>query len=601
MPRCHLPLVAIALGALSWACEEGPPPAEPIPSQMADPAAEPPTPHTPPIADDDPPAPDDPAPPSDEPEPPPVDRNDSPAFVAQPPVMARLTADQHRATLVDLFGEGLPATPVEPDTNPHLYYGIGAATTEVSAGGVEQYADVAFSIAAAVFAEPGRRARILSCAPQAADDDCVRRFIREAGRRILRRPLDPDEQDRWLTVAAATAEGDPLRGVETVLAGWLQSPSFLYRVERGEPSPTADDPGRLRYTDYEMATRLAYLLTNSTPDAELLDAAERGELVEASGLEAQTRRLLGLPRAREAVQDFFAQYLDLPRLARVQRDPAAYPGFDAHLLWAMETEVRLLVDDLVFRRGADIRELLSAPRGYVNRGLATLYGIEAPGATGAVFVPVDFGPETPRAGVLGLAAFLTMNAHPTETSPTLRGKYVRERVLCQTVPPPPDDIDLNLAPGEDDPPTLRERLEQHREDPACRSCHRFIDPPGFLFEHFDSIGRHREAVDGFPVDASGDLDGAALDDSVDLATLLRDDPRVARCIARQLYRYANNRLDTIDERAVIDELQSAMETDDYAFDRLVVALVQSRGFRTLAPPDESEAPPADATPEGGER
>lgn len=585
---------ALALSLLS-ACEEGPPPDRPPgPATPADPqvpaddpmSPEPmsPEPVTPePTAPDPTPDPEGPAP------------SDAPAFVPAPPVMPRLTARQYRNTLSDLFGPGLPATPVEPDTNPYLFDGIGAATTEVSAGGVEQYADAAFTVAAAALAEPGRRARILDCAPAAADDDCVRRFIRETGRRILRRPLTAAEQDRWLTVAAATAGGEPLRGVETVLAGLLQSPSFLYRVERGEPDPAADGPDRLRYTAYEMAGRLAFLLTNSAPDDALLDAAERGDLLDGPSLIAQTERLLTLPRARDAVQDFFAQYLDLPRLSRVQRDPALYPGFDEALLWAMETEVRLLVDDLVFRRRADIRELFGAPRGYVNRELAALYGVEAPGATGSTFVPVEFGPETPRAGVLGLAAFLTMNAHPTETSPTLRGKYVRERVLCQSVPPPPGDIDLDLEPGEDDPPTLRERLERHREDPACAGCHRFIDPPGFLFEHFDSIGRHRWAVDGIEVDASGELDGTPLADGTDLAALLRDDPRVARCIAKQLYRYANNRLDTIDERSVIDTLEAEMADGRYAFDRLVRALVLSRGFRTLAPPDET----ADAPDPGG--
>lgn len=575
MPRTPALLIAVVLGASGLACEEGPPPA--VSGLPDDPRVEPPS----PPAEEAPPSEETPTEPEPEPEPRPEPA--APDFVPAPPVMARLTATQYRNTLADLFGPGLPATPVEPDTNPHLYYGIGAATTEVSAGGVEQYADAAFAVARAVFAEPERRARALSCAPGAADDDCVRGFIRETGRRVLRRPLTPAEQDRWLTVAAATAEGDPLRGAETVLAGLLQSPSFLYRAERGEPAPTADDPDRRRYTAYEMAVRLSFLITDSTPDDALLDAAERGELLDAAGLAAHAERLLATPRARQAVQSFFAQYLDLPRLARVQRDPAQYPGFDGRLLWAMETEIKLLVDDLVFRRGADIRELFSAPRAYVNTDLAALYGVDAPGATGSTFVPVELGPETPRAGILGLAAFLTMNAHPSETSPTLRGKYVRERVLCQPVPPPPDDIDLDLSPGQDDPPTLRERLEQHREDPACASCHRFIDPPGFLFEHFDSIGRHRWAVDGFDIDATGELDGTPLDDSVGLATLLRDDPRVGRCIARQLYRYANNRLDTIDERAIIDELQAAMQADHYAFDTLLIALVQSRGFRTLSP------------------
>ncbi|MCA9539623.1 MAG: DUF1592 domain-containing protein [Myxococcales bacterium] len=508
-------------------------------------------------------------------------------FVPAPPVMARLTARQHRNTLEDLFGPGLPATPVEADTNPFLFHSIGAATTDVSAGGVEQYAAAAFAVAAAVFHDPERLARVLLCRPIAAADACTRDFIETMGRRVFRRPLAEEEVERWLGVARATGVGDALFGAENALAGLLQSPSFLYRVETGEPAPAPDDLDRRRYTPYEMASRLAFLLTDSAPDEALLDAAERGELLDPTTLAAQADRLLALPRARDAVQDFFAQYLHLPRLAPVQRDPAVYPGFDAQLLWAMETEVRLLVDDLVFRRHGDLRGLFSAPRAYVNRDLAALYGVDVPEATPTAFVPITFGPEVPRAGVLGLGAFLTMNAHPTETSPTLRGKYVRERVLCQTVPPPPGDVDLDLTPTEDDPPTLRERLEQHRSSPACAGCHAFIDPPGFLFEHFDSIGRYRTEVDGFPVDATGDFDGTPLHDSVDLAAMLRHDARVGRCIAQQLYRHATSRLDTLDEQAVIDELADSMAEEGYTFDGLMRALVLSEGFRTLSPPDET--------------
>jgi hypothetical protein len=201
--------------------------------------------------------------------------------------------------------------------------------------------------------------------------------------------------------------------------------------------PTPEDANRHRYTGYEMASRLAFFLTNSGPDDVLLDRAESGRLIEVDQIAEQAWRLLESPRARTAAQSFFAQYLDLGRLAHVDRDPAVYPGFGPALLGAMETEVRLMVDDIVFRRQGDIRDLFSAPKGYVNSALAALYEIEAPGAGEYIFVPVEFGPESHRAGILTLAAFLTMNAHASETSPTLRGKYIRERILCQTVPAPP--------------------------------------------------------------------------------------------------------------------------------------------------------------------
>lgn len=510
------------------------------------------------------------------PEPPP------PPYIPAPPVMARLTETQYRNTLEDLFGPDLPTPAVEPDQNPHLFYSIGATTTDISARGVEQYTDAAFAIARAVIRDPARLldTGAIDCLPDAADDPCARAAIETLGRRLLRRPLDPPEVERWIQVVRA---GDtPLDGLELALAGLLQSTGFLYRPEAGEPDPAA--PERRRYTSLEMASRLAFLLTDAAPDDALLAAGERGDLVTDAGLAAQTDRLLTTPRARAATREFFAQYLDLARLPRVERDPARYPGYSPRLLAAMETELRLLVDDVVFRRRGDIRTLFSAPRGYVNSDLAALYAVDAPGATPTAFVPVTFAPDGPRAGLLTLAAFLTMNAHPTETSPTLRGKYVRERVLCQTVPPPPDDIDLNLDPDQDAPATLRERLEQHRTNPACRSCHEFVDPPGYLFEHFDSVGRYREQADGHPIDATGELDETPLADARALADLLADDPRVGRCVAQQYYRYANGRLDEPGEAVALDQIEARMAAGGYRFDALVHALVQSEGFRTLAQP-----------------
>ena len=511
-----------------------------------------------------------------------MEREPPPPFEPAAAVMPRLTATQYRNTLDDLFGEGLPRTPVEADTNPYLFYSIGATQTEVSARGVEQYAEAAFIVAEAVFASIERRNRVLGCIPRALGSECLEAFVRETGRRIFRAPLTEAEVELWIAVARETGDGDLVLGAETVLAGMLQSPRFLYRLEVGEPAPG----GGHRYTSWEMAGRLAFLLTNAAPDETLLDAAADGELLDDASLEAHAQRLLDGPRARAAVQDFFAQYLDLERLSDVERDAERYPGYTPRLVRAMETELRLLVDEAVFRRGGDVRRLFSARRGYVNSDLAALYGVEAPGATATAFVPVEFPAEVPRAGVLTLGAFLTMNAHPTETSPTLRGKYVRERVLCMEVPPPPGDIDLNLERDQTDARTLRERLEEHRENPACAACHAFIDPPGFLFEHYDSVGRYRDSVDGYEVDSSGDLDGAPLADALDLAGVLADDERLGWCLTRQLYRYANGRLNERGEEAALRDLEQVFAEAGYDFRALLVALVLSEGFRTLAAPEE---------------
>ena len=193
--------------------------------------------------------------------------------------------------------------------------------------------------------------------------------------------------------------------------------------------------------------------------------------------------------------------------------------------------------------------------------------------------------DGPRAGILTSSAFLTMNAHATETSPTLRGKYVRERVLCETVPGPPGDVDTNIPEPDGEAHTLRERLEQHRADPICAGCHAFIDPPGFLFEHFDSIGAYRDLDNGYAIDASGELDGIPLSDARDLAAVLAEDKRVARCMVTQLYRHTNGRLELPHERPGLSVIVGAFAASGYNYRALLLAFVTSEAFRTVAHPE----------------
>lgn len=529
-----------------------------------------------PLDDADPTTPIDPAQPADPGEP----TEPEPAVVAPTP-MARLTATQLRNTVLDLLGGPLPDAPLPADTNPYLFFSIGAASTSVAESDVQRLEEAADAFAGRVFDDPTRRLDLLGCAPAQPGDGCVAAFIAAFGQRALRRPLTNDEQARWLAVSVDLADGDPWVGARMVVSGLLQSPHLLYRVELGEPDPA--DPALSRLTAWELASRLSYLLWNTTPDDALLTAAASGELHTRAGLAAQVDRLLLDPRARLAVQDFFAQYLDLGRLDRVTRDAAAYPQFSPSLVRAMRTEVELVVDDLVFRRDTDVRKLFSLERTYVNDALAALYGLDAPGATEVTFVPATLPDDGPRAGLLTLGAFLTMNAHEVETSPTLRGKYVRERVLCATVPAPPDDVDLELPERSDGAGlTLRERLEAHRVNPNCAGCHAFIDPPGYLFEHFDAIGGYRTLDAGQPIDSSGELDGTPLADAKALAGVLADHPQVGRCMVKQLHRHAHGRLDTPAEWVLLDELHTQFADSGFRFTALLRAVVLHPTFRQLA-------------------
>jgi hypothetical protein len=508
----------------------------------------------------------------------PVDRP-PPPFSPGPSVLPRLTAVQYENVVRDLFGAPVPEVVLEADQNPHLFYNIGASTTTLSGHGTSNYVDAADAITLSLFDGGPRQSALLGCVPESASDACIRGFVAATGRRVFRRPLTSEERARWESVAEQTADGDPIRGARLALFGMLQSPHFLYRTGAGEPDP--ENPSRRRYTSIEMATRLSFLFWNTTPDEALLAAAERGELVDDADLFEHAMRLAEDPKARGAVQDFFSQYLDLGRLAGVERDPASYPEWSQTMAKSMETELRLLVDDLVFRRDGDMRELFSTRRTFVNTELAVLYGVDAPGASPIAFVPVELPQSGPRAGILSLGAFLTMNAHDSETSPTLRGKYVRERVLCEVVPAPPDDVNLDLTPDGGDARTLRERLEEHRANPECASCHSFIDPPGFLFERFDSIGRFRTEVEGEPLDTTGELDGVPLADARGLADALADDARVPSCVVRQLYRHASGRLELASEEAALVALDEAFADSGYRFRDLMVALAMSEGFRTV--------------------
>jgi hypothetical protein len=501
-------------------------------------------------------------------------------------VLPRLTSLQFQSSLHDLLSPGVPLTPTEPDTNPYLFYSIGATSTTLSELGVQQYEEAADAVTGYVFNDPLRRAALVGCQPATPGDACVTEFLQRFGRRALRRPLTATELQRWIKVATDLAQPDAWEGVRLAVAGLLQSPYFLYRVELGEPD--LGKPGTRRLDGYETASRLSFLLWNTTPDDELLDAAARGDFDSAAGTSAQVARLLDDKRATASIRQFFAQFLDLGRLDGVTRSAASYPLYSDGIVEAMRTEVELIVDDIVANH-RDARSIFSTRRTFVNSQLATLYGVEAKGADQFTFVPVQLDPKGPRRGILTLGAFLTMNAHETETSPTARGKYIRERVLCQTVHPPPPNVNTTLAPAPDGKPlTVRERLEEHRKNPACKSCHTFMDPPGFLFEHFDSLGVYRTSLPGdIPVDSSGDLDGEPLEDALGLTTMLEDDERVGDCMVKQLYRYAHGRLETKGEALALADLDARFVGANYDFRQLIIELVTHESFRTVAEPKES--------------
>jgi hypothetical protein len=420
----------------------------------------------------------------------------------------------------------------------------------------------------------------VGCDPAAITDEaCARSFLQGFGRRAFRRPLDDEELGRYVSLAedAATTLGDFHAGLEFAVAALLQSPNFLFRVEVGEPDPS--DSSRLRYTGYEMASRLSFLFWNTTPDDVLLDAAEAGELVTTAGLVGQVARLLDDPRTRAAMSNFHAERLGIEGLEMITKDAELFPAMSPALASSMREDILRTLDYLAFEEPADFRSVFDTRVAFVDGALAGLYGLPAP-ASG--IERAELPADELRLGLLGKAGLLAQNAHVTQTSPTLRGKFVRERVLCQSIPAPPNNVVTIIPEPNPDAPTMRERLAAHREVASCAACHALMDPIGLAFENFDAIGRYRDTDDGHALDTSGDLDGATFADPKQLASLLRGLPEASDCLVRQLYRYAVAHVESAGEIPVIDALAQDFERSDYGFAELLSAVVQSDGFRYAA-------------------
>ena len=436
------------------------------------------------------------------------------------------------------------------------------------------------------------RRRIFACRPDettpsggdardgtgAVEAACARRILGALARRAYRRPAtEADVATLMDFYAAGRAEGGFDGGVQRALTRLLVDPEFLFRIET-DAAGTA--PGTAyRLSDLELASRLSFFLWSSIPDDELLDDAAAGRLREPATLERQVRRMLADRRSEALVGNFVSQWLHLRNMNRVTPDVNRFPEFDDNLRDALARETELLVaSELRADRG--VPDLLTADYTFVDERLARHYGI--PGVYGSRFRRVELGAGAPggRGGLLGHGSILTVTSHATRTSPVLRGKWVLENILGAPPPPPPDDVpalDEN-APGGPHR-SVRERLEQHRANPVCASCHARMDPLGFALEGFDGVGRWREADGGAPLDTSATLpDGTAFDGPAELrAALAERREAFVRTVAARMLTYALGRgLEAHDRPAVRRIVREA--APDYRWSSLVLGIARSVPF-----------------------
>jgi hypothetical protein len=511
--------------------------------------------------------------------PPPLPDPNATAVDPAPASLHRLSSVQYANSIHDLFGQDVVVpTALEPDVVVEGLVSIGMSQATISPTGVERYEKAALAIADQV----AKRPAFAACTPTGpSDTTCFRAFVTATGPRVWRRALTDDEVTQLVAVAssAASALNDGAKGLEIALVALLESPNFLFRSELGEPDP--DHAGMQRYSSLEMASRLSYFLTGSTPDDALLAAAAKGELVTDAGLRAQATRLISSPAARGAMRNFFTELYGLANLNQLSKDPNVFRAMSADLGAMARQETLLGLEKLIFDEDGDFRGFFTGHRTFVNRRLAAIYDVPAPSVDG--FGEVQLPANGQRQGFFGQVSFLALQAHPTSTSAVLRGKFIRNILLCEAIPPPPVGVNTGLPPPTMTARTLRERSAAHlQQGSSCAGCHTLMDPIGLGFETFDGIGQYRTSDNGAPIDTSGQLDSVTFKGPTEIGAAVANHPNFGPCLAKNLYRYATGHVETFGEGPLVDAFGKYFVADGFRVKDLMLAIALSPGFRRAA-------------------
>jgi hypothetical protein len=424
------------------------------------------------------------------------------------------------------------------------------------------------------------RERIFACRPArpGEEEGCAKKILATLMRRAYRRPItDTDLQKPLELYREARADGDFDAGIEMALSAILVSPQFLFRVER-DPAGVAPNTA-YRISDLELASRLSFFLWSSIPDDELLDIAIAGKLKEPAVLEQQARRMLADSRSRALVTNFAGQWLHLRNLASITPDMRLFPDFDDNLRQAFRQETELFFESIL-REDRSALDLLSANYTFVNERLAKHYGI--PHVYGSRFRRITLDEDGRRGGLLRHGSILTVTSYPTRTSPVIRGKWILDNLLGVPPPPPPGEVPAlkeNTSIGKGLP--VRERLAEHRSNPACSGCHKLMDPVGFSMENYDAVGRWRTVEESKPVDASGGLpDGSQFSGVSGLEQALLRHPEVfLGTFTEKLLTYALGRGVGYYDAPAVRKIVRDGQTQDYRFSSFIMGIVKSTPFQ----------------------
>ncbi len=517
-------------------------------------------------------------------------RNGEPETPGTPASLRLLTQQQYLNTLAYVFGPNVqPNTRFAALPRTSGLLASGAAKAGLTDSQLEMYQKTAAQVAGTITDEASRD-YLIPCVPasvDAPDAECARTFISQVAPLLYRRTLPAEHIDVMVTEAGKATEalGNFYDGLSVVIEGILLSPNVLLVAEAAEPDP--DHAGTQRLDSWSLATRLSLFLWNAAPDMELLEAARSGALQTRRGLAKQVDRMLASPRLEDGVRSLFDDMFEFENFGALSKDGQIYPTFTGETaVDAREQTLRTVVDHLVARR-ADYRDLFTTRKTFMSPSLAPIYKVAAQGPG---WNPYEFPADSPYSGLLTHVSFQALHSHPGRSSATLRGKALREVMLCQVVPKPPANVDFSAVQNPDGSlKTARERVAFHLENPSCAGCHRITDPMGLSMESFDGAGQFRVQEDGYDIDTTGDLDGVKFTDVVGLGEALRNHPQVPWCMVRRAFAYATGTPSDTSNRRVLEFLSERFADSGYVLPDLLREIALSQTFRKVYQPRVREA------------
>jgi hypothetical protein len=518
-------------------------------------------------------------------------------------VTRRLSPKQYESVVRDVFGETVTlGGRFEPELRRDGLLAVGAGYVSVTSTGMQQFESMSRAIASQVTDER-HRDLLVPCKPAAndgPDEACARQFLSRVGRALYGRALSPEELRVQVSAANMGAKDlrDFYQGLWLSLASMLSSPDFLFRYENLVKG--SEKNGVYDLDAYSKASRLSFFLWNSRPDEALLKAAEDGDLNSPRGIRRQVERMMASQRIESGQRAFFTDMLGLDDIDNMAKDSVIYPKFDAMIAQDAKEQTLRTIMNVVLKEKGDYRQVFTTPKTFLTRRLGAIYNVpvvnNAANGGEELWQEYSFQADDPRAGIVSHMSFVALHSHPGRSSPTLRGKAIREVLMCQKVPAPPGDVDLTLFNDPSAPnKTARDRLTAHVSNPVCAGCHKITDPMGLALENFDGIGSYRMTENGVEIDASGGLDRSQFNTAAGLGQALAQSPAATNCLVNRLVSYGLGRVPDRTETPWVKDLEKNFADSGYSLFNLMKRIATDPGFYKATAPKPSMKTAANTT------